>query len=231
MKASHILVLAAVFGTMIACKKGPVVVTKDPGPAQALPGGAIAQSADGEVSIMIYPGWKRGGPYSGNMPSLSDLGALGGGSTDVNSDLTNPSQPVAPSTQVDVETEADLAKKGIAIWVNDSSRPIPGEERTSYRIKVNTDGPKSLEDAAADVKQDLLNEGPVQYVELPIGKAARYEAKTTKIDGGELYQIVYVLVNGDKWYTVKFTTQNAPSTVQNVEKAVIDSLRIKPAKA
>ncbi|MBC8064423.1 MAG: hypothetical protein H7Y17_06315, partial [Chlorobia bacterium] len=83
---------------------------------------------------------------------------------------------------------------------------------------------------AADAKQDILNEGPIQYVELPIGKVARMEAKTTKIDGGELFQIVYVVVNGEHIYNIRFTTQNAPTSVQQIEKEVMDSLRIKPAK-
>jgi hypothetical protein len=41
---------------------------------------------------------------------------------------------------------------------------------------------------------------------------------------------VYVIVNGEHIYDVRFTTQNDPSSVKNVEKQVIDSLRIKPAK-
>lgn len=89
----------------------------------------------------------------------------------------------------------------------------------------------SLEDAAKEAKDDLLNEGAIQYVELPIGKAARLEAKNTKIDGGELFQVVYLVVNGEEVYNIRFTTQNSPSGVQQIEKEVMNSLRIKPAKA
>jgi hypothetical protein len=38
-------------------------------------------------------------------------------------------------------------------------------------------------------------------------------------------------VNGEHIYNVKFSTQNAPSQVQQIEREVMESLRIKPAKA
>jgi hypothetical protein len=139
--------------------------------------------------------------------------------------------PPPEETAMDAEEAAALEKKGILIWVNGSSRPIPGEERTHYRIKMKKDGPMSLEDAAADAKQDMYNEGEIQYVDLPIGKAARLEGLTKKIDGGELFVVMYVVVNGEDVYNIKFATQEQPGTVQGIEKDVINSLRIKPAPA
>ncbi len=217
-----------------SCKKGPMVVVTDPGPYQAPQGAVIATSSDGLVSILVPSGWKRGGPNSMVMPSLGEvMGSMGSmGSDGVSGDLQNLAQQMQQDEAAeDAQVAAELEKKGILIWVNNPSRPIPGEERTSYRIKRTDDGPKSLEDAAAAAKDDILNEGPIQYVDLPIGKVARMEAKTTKVDGGELYQIVYVIVNGDHTYNVRFTTQEAPTTVQQIEKEVMESLRITPAKS
>lgn len=221
------VIASLVFVFALGCKKGPVVVVKDPGPAQLPAGTQLAESSDKAVSIAIASGWKQGGPDSFTAPSLGDMmGSMGG-------DMQSMTQgsPSAGESAMDAETAADLEKKGILIWVNDSTKPIPGEERTHYRIKRTDNGPMSLEDAAAEAKEGLINEGPIQYVELPIGKAARLEAKNTKIDGGELFQVVYVVVNGEHVYNIRFTTQNGAGVIQGVEKDVINSLRIKPAPA
>lgn len=215
----------------VGCNKGPVVVVTDPGPYQAPQGAVVAKSSDGAVSIMVPNGWRRGGPGSMVMPSLGEV--MGGmGSESMGGDMQSlANQMQQDETAAEAQAAAELEKKGILIWVNNSSRPIPGEERTSYRIKRTDDGPKSLEDAATAAKDGIINEGPVQYVDLPIGKVARFEAKTTKIDGGELFQIVYVIVNGEHIYNVRFVTQEAPTVVQQIEKDVMESLRITPAKS
>ncbi len=227
------IILALIIGAAFGCKKGPVVVVKDPGPAQPVQGAKIATSSDGSVSIAVMPGWKRGTPDSFLAPTLGEsMFGSGDGPSSEYSGVggsgagTESSDPTAAPPET-----AELEAKGILLWVNDSSRPIPGEERTSYRVKRKDDGPKSLEDAVEEAKQSMLKEGPVQYVDLPIGKAGRLEAKTTKIDGGELYEIVYIVVNGEHTYNIRFATQNSPTSIQSIEKDAINSLRIKPAKA
>lgn len=225
--ASLLLVFA------LGCKKGPVVVVKDAGPYQAPQGTTIAESSDRLVSIAIPSGWRRGGPNSMVAPTLAEgMGAMGGigeGSGELNS--VGQGSLFQEDTAAEAQIAADLEKKGILIWVNNSSRPIPGEERTSFRIRRTDGGPMSLEEAAKAAKDNLLNASAIQYVELPIGKVARLEAKTTKIDGGERFEIVYIAVNGEHIYNLKFTTQESPTSVQGIEKEVVDSWRIKPAKA
>lgn len=219
----RILFASILLAISLGCKGGPVVSVKDPGPAQLPMGAQLAESSDKVCSIMVAPGWKRGSPGSNVMPSMSEtLGSLGGDSSQVSSIAQE-------ETAIDAQEAAELEEKGILIWVNDASRPIPGEARTNYRVRRKDDGPMSLEDAVADAKQDIYNE-TITYVDLPIGKAGRMEALTTKVDGGQLFQIVYVVVNGDHIYDVRFTTQNDPASVKSIEKQVIDSLRIKPAK-
>ncbi len=215
----------------LGCKKGPVVVVKEGGPYQAPQGMSIAKSGDGQVAILVPSGWKRGGPSSMVGPSLAETMGAAGGISEAAGNPDAMSGLFADSPAEEAKVAEDLEKKGILIWVNSPSRMIPGEERTSFRIKRTEDGPKSLEEAAEAAKETMLNEGPIQYVELPIGKVARFEAKNTKIDGGELYQIVYLICNGDQVYNVRFVTQESPTTVQQIEKEVMDSLRITPAKA
>lgn len=207
----------------VGCKKGPVIVVKDPGPAQVTQGTQIAESSDKSVSIMVAPGWKRGSPNSSSMPSLGGLEGMGEG--------MGSAPPSNEETAINAEEAADLEKKGILIWINGSSRPIPGEQRTYYRVKVKKDGPMSLEDAATAAKDDMMNESAPQFIDLPIGKVARLEGLTKKIDGGELYEVIYVVVNGEDVYSVKFGTQEQPTIIQGIEKDVMNSLRIKPAAA
>jgi hypothetical protein len=203
------------------CKHGPVVVTKDPGPAQLPQGAILAESSDRTVSVVVPNGWRRGGPDSMSAPSLGDMmGSMGGSGGGIGS-----------SDQAgEAQTAADLEKKGVLIWINDSSKPIPGEERTHFSIKLLKGEGKSLEEAVEDAKGDLINEAPPTYVELPIGRVGRLQAKNTKIDGGELNQVLYLIVNGNDVYKVRFATQNGDTVIPQVEDQVMQSLRIKPAK-
>jgi hypothetical protein len=215
-----IALLASIFLVFaVGCKKGPMAVVKDPGPAQLSAGAVLAESSDKTVSIAIPSGWKRGSESSFSMPSMSDLGSGMG---------SEQSTPSTEESANEAEEAAELEKRGILVWANDSSKPIPGEERTHFSVK-KIDESMSLDEAAEAAKGNLINEGAIQKVELPIGPAARLEAKNTKKDGGELFTILYVVVNGNQVYNIRFTTQNGPTAVQSIEQEVINSLRIKPA--
>lgn len=215
----------------LGCKKGASVAVKDPGPYQAQAGEQIAESGDKNVSILVPGGWKRGGPMSSTTSMSETLGGLGEGTTgELGENMQNMAQGMAKDEAAMDATEAsELEAKGILIWVNDGSRPIPGETRTHYSVK-KTSGASSLEDAATAARDDITGESAPQMVEIPIGKAARFESKVTNRDGGEVFTIMYVVVNGEDAYQIKFVTQNMPSAVQSIEKQVIDSLRITPAK-
>ena len=221
------LILPLLIVVFSGCKHGPLVVTKDPGPAQLPQGATLAESSDRTASLVVPNGWRRGGPDSLSAPSLGDMmGSMGGSGS---SDLQN---GIASSEQAgDAQMAADLEKKGVLIWINDSSKPIPGEERTHFSVKLLKGERKTLEEAVEDAKGDLINEAPPTYVELPIGKVGRLQAKNTKIDGGELNQVLYLIVNGSDVYKIRFATQNGDTVIPQVEDQVMQSLRIKPAKS
>lgn len=214
---------------IVGCKGGPKSVVKNPGPAAIPDGVTLAESSDRTVSIMVPPGWKRGGPSSNPLGSLSDMG-MGSSSSEMPSGMQDMANSMASQDQAaDAEEAAELEKKGILVWVNDSTKPIVGEERTHFSVKLVKDSGASLEQAAQDAKADLIDEGAPTYVELPIGKAARFQTKNIKVDGGELNQILYIIVNGNDKYKIRFATQNGEQAISQIEKPVIDSLRIKPA--
>jgi len=214
---------------IVGCKGGPKSVVKYPGPAAIPDGATLAESSDRTVSIMVPPGWNRGGPSSNPLGSLRDMGTdsstseLPSGTRDLANSMASQDQAA------EAEEAAELEKKGILVWVNDSTKPIVGEERTHYSVKLVKDAGASLEQAAQDAKADLIDEGAPTYVELPIGKAARFQTKNIKVDGGELNQILYIIVNGVDIYKVRFATQNGEQAINLIEKPVIDSIRIKPA--
>lgn len=215
----------AVFSVVFGCKKGPVVVTKDPGAAPLQQGWQLAESSDKTVSMGIAPGWRRGGAGSMNMMEFATSGMGNEGSSEAFNQ-----QIEAEQQKNDAEVAAELEKKGIVISCIDGSKPIPGEARTQYTVKREKIGPMSMEDAAQAVKGNLTNEGDPKFVEIPIGKAAYFHITNTMKDGGVVTKIVYVVCNGEDVYTVSFVTENAASTVDSIAEPVIQTLRIKPAK-
>lgn len=214
------LVSIVVFG----CNKGPVPIVKDPGPAQLPPGWTLAESSDKTVSMGIASGWRRGGAKSSNMMELGTSGMGTEGMPQNFADQINKEQQAD-----DAAVAAELEKKGIIISCIDSSRPIPGEERTRYNVKREKKGPMKLEDAAEEAKGDLIGEGKPTPVDLPIGKAIRYDATEERKDGGVVTKIVYIVCNGEDVYTISFVTESNASVIQQIAEPVIQTLRIKPA--
>ncbi|MBN9501720.1 MAG: hypothetical protein BGO01_15385 [Armatimonadetes bacterium 55-13] len=221
-----VFALSIISLVVVACSKGPVPTVKSAAPAQLGQGWDLAESSDKTVSLGIAPGWKRGGANSMNMMEFATSGMGTEGMTqEALAQLEQEQQ------KNDAEVAAELEKKGIVISCIDSSKPIPGEERTRYTVKREKKGPMTLEAAAEAAKEDLIDEKGPTMVDLPIGKAARFDSKSTLRDGGVVTKVVYILCNGDDVYTVSFITENDANSILQVVDPVIQTLRIKPAGA
>jgi len=208
----------------LGCKHGPTLVTKDPGPAQMPADWKLAQSSDKTVSLGVASGWRQGAPGSMNVAEMATSGmGTEGMSPEGMSQLDKMQQ------ESDAQAAADLEKKGIVISCIDSSKPIPGEARTQYRVKREKKGPMSLEDATAAEKGQQIGAGAPTYVELPIGKAGYLHVTDNLKDGGVVTKIIYIVCNGEDVYTISFITENAASTIESIADPVIQTLRIKPA--
>lgn len=223
-----IILISTILCVIAGCKKGPVAVVKDPGPAQLPAGWQLAESSDKTVSMAIAPGWRRGGAGSMNVMDMATSGMGVEGTAQDNGF----SQQMEKEQQAnDAEVAAELEKKGIVISCIDGSRPIPGEARNQYMVKREKKGPMSLEDAAKDEKEHLVNEGEPKYIDLPIGKAAYFHAVEEMKDGGTVTKIAYVICNGEDVYTITFVTEAQASIIEQIAEPVIATLRIKPAKS
>lgn len=220
----RIALISFVSFVVLACNKGPVPVVKDPGPAQLPQGWTLFESSDKTVSMGIAPGWRKGGAKSSNMTEIATSGMGTEGMPQNFVDQMSQTQQAD-----DAQVMADLEKQGIIISCIDSSRPIVGEERTRYNVKREKKGPMKLEDAAEEAKGNLIGEGQPQPVELPIGKAIRYDSTEERKDGGVVSRITYIVCNGEDVYTISFVTESAASVIQQVAEPVIQTLRIKPA--
>lgn len=231
-----ILVGILSFG-LTGCKRAPELHVTAAPPAVLEGGWLSASSPDGSVTLGIPPGWKAGVDTSAG--SLSDMMSnIGGSNTDsqpisdpaLNSQLQDMAQKME---QKDKEAEqkalAKLAEKGIVINAINGSKPIPGEERTHFYVKVfHSGGPISKEDAIDIEKNHFAFPPKPTNVQLPIGAALRFAADDSLRDGMTLHQISYVVVDGSDFYTLRFITEEDATAIQQIAEAVANTFRIKP---
>lgn len=211
--------------TLVGCG-GPAVVVKDPGPAALPAGWTLAENKNGGVSVGIAPGWGVRPPRMMGNP----LGEM--------VDTGNPqvNQLAGELNAMELEGEAEeaaaLEKKGIYLTLyNQGVRPVVGEPMSRYFVKKKAEmGNLSLDRAAKLTRDELIGEDAGTKVTLPIGDAMRFNVREETRDGGVLSQVVYVLVNGNERWTVRFVTREDPSMFKDIHEPVLQTLRIRPAK-
>ena len=236
-RGSRILVAVVTWGLMglVGCASpGPKLIRME---AATLPADWVkAESTQDGVSIGVPQGW-----IPGVDPMIDPLTASSfGGGTSAGMDASSMSSQLpsdSPLKQMAAETEKDakefaeketakLREKGVILYVRDSSRPIPGEERTHYTVKRTTGTALTLDDAAADVKKKLLNEGQGKLVQLPIGPAVRFESTNTSRGGDKIHEIIYALQDGATTYNIRFVAVNNPSVLGPIADEVAKTFRI-----
>jgi len=222
----------------VGCKSAPVVHLKDPGPAALPAGWETADSPQDGVSIGVPSGWR---PGTGRAIMASDLMSSGvdsGAGSDPNA-ASDPNSGLGAmvnnmqeqSNLEEAKAMEELRKKGTIIHVIDSSRPIPGEERTRYYVKKFThDSDYPLDEAAADEKEAMKNEEKPETVNLPVGKAIRYYAQFKTIGGDTVTHISYVLADGKVSYVVRFAQTGENPTITGIDRQVMETFRAKPTK-
>lgn len=191
------------------------------------PGWTTAVSEQDGLSIGLPSGWRQG------VPKMFDASSMLGNSDDPNA---NPDmqQFANDMKQMDEKAERDrleeLRGKGILLHCVNGNRPTIGEEPTRYYVTVEKPGGSlSLKSAADMEKENLLEEGAGKEVTLPNGKAWRFESRVKSRGGDDLFRISYVLAHDDRKYTLHFASTNDPSSIEQIERAVAESLRIDPS--
>lgn len=215
----------------------PAIHVKNAGPA-TMPGGwTTASDPDSGVSLGVAPGW-----HAGVDKLLDPMGMASGAASDIQSqaaaDPNNPLGQMAKQLgdmdkQQEAQALADLKAKGIVIQVLDSSRPIPGEERTRYYVKRIDHGSNYALDLATQDEEDFLRglgADPPTPVDLPIGPAMKFTADRKTIAGDESTHISYVVVDGKYSYHLRFAATNNPTAIQSIADDAAKSWRITPSK-
>jgi hypothetical protein len=229
------MVLLAI--ALAGCSKPAVHVLKASAPN--LPSGWTKAVDDtGTVSVGVANGWHEGvdTPLAGSGLDLAQ-GIAGSASTPT-TDTENPAGQLANQMAADdakdqQEGKEALKAKGVVIQIIDASKPIPGEARTRYYVKVDKHDGNILLDGALDEEKEFLRgtgAGDPVKVDLPIGPAYRFDADRKTIGGDELTRISYVVVDGKNSYHLRFVSTNNPTSIQSIAKDVADSWRIKPSQ-
>jgi hypothetical protein len=198
------------------------------------------KSADGSVRIGIPGGWRFGvdrmdssplGMANDAMSSQQDQSMQG-------SELGEQVQQMANGIKQQADEQeqkqlADLAAKGIVVNViSVGTRPIPGEARTRYYVKKSPQGHAvQLVDAAEKERGQFEHKPLLHNITLPIGPALKLSEKRTLTDGGEFYQISYLVVDGEDIYSIRFITEESPATIDAVADQVMQTFRVMPSKA
>lgn len=221
---------------LAACAK-PAVHVID-APAATLPSGwTVAKDDTGAISVGVASGWHEGVDTTLGGSGIDMAQGIAGSQSNQSLDPSNPAGQLAnPMAADDAEEQAkakaELKAKGVVIQIIDGSKPIPGEARTRYYVKVdNHDGNVSL-DKAVDEEMDFLQglgaSNPVKLA-LPIGPAYMINADRKTMGGDQLTRISYVVVDGKKSYHLRFVATNNPTSIQQIAADVAKSLRIKPS--
>jgi hypothetical protein len=206
--------------------------------APTLPSGwTMAKDDTGTVSVGVANGWHEGVDTALGSSGIDLAQGIAGSESNQSLDPSNPAGQLANSMAADdaqeqAKAKAELKAKGVVIQIIDSSKPIPGEARTRYYVKVDDhDGNVSL-DKAVDEEMEFLQglgaSNPVK-VKLPIGPAYMINADRKTIGGDELTRISYVTVDGKKSYHLRFVATNNPTSIQQIAADVAKTLRIKPS--
>lgn len=200
-----------------------------------IPASWKVQSADKYgISIAYPPGWK---PGSGKVMDPTEM--LAGQGVDVpptqtgNAAVDREMQNLNEQAREDEAKEmAKLEAKGIIIRVNDlNQKPIVGEDPTRFQVVVLRNPSSSLADAAKTELEHVPGEEAPKPYTLPIGPAMVIHANKKMMDGADEYCARYIVQDGKTMIVVRFLTEGTATEIQNVEKQIMDSLRVVPGKA
>ena len=178
------------------------------------------------LSLGIAPGWHVGAPsIASQMGFNSDTPA--DPYADPNSQALQDSMAKAGKDESAKESE-DLEKQGILLLVSDGSRTLPGEEPNQYEIKhVILPGEMDLENAAKVARQELEFAHNPEFVDLPMGKAAKFVLNYSNKSGDHIHKINYVFVDGKEMYELEFS-MTGEDRIKDIADQVAQTFRVRP---
>lgn len=208
------------------CKSAAPVHVLAGGPVAMAAGWVSASSRDGKVTLGVPTGWRAGA----DKVSTDPLALM---PTQDNSVVDPELQRVQAGFDADAKREEQkaldaLLQKGIVLNVINGSKPIPGETRTHYFVRVkHEDGNASWSDANEQERAYYAFPPHPEEVKLPIGKALKYASKEDMRDGGTVYKVSYVAIDGSRIYSLRFVTEENEDAIKSIAEQVAQTWRIK----
>ena len=201
----------------------------------ALPGGYVLQNAEKYgISIGIPPGWRVA---SGETVDPKDAIAGTGMDTASNAPTgdTGIDNFIKKNEEERKKDEAaallKLEERGVVIHVMSTTKGVLYETPTHYSVAIKPNPAATLAAAAQTVLERVPGEEKPVPVTIPAGPAMLIKADKSMRDGGHVFTSKYVLQDGKTLIVVAFVTEADAAVISQIEKPVIDTLRIVPGKA
>jgi hypothetical protein len=232
-----LLILSFALVILFGCSKGPEIKVTQA--SSQLPAGwQPAVSDDGKVEVGVPSGWRQGVDTiaSGGDLAPAGMGMAGEmpapqatGDASLDKSLSEMSAEAnKTSKEMEQKQLAKLKEKGIVINVINGSKPIPGEARTHYYVKIKKMGGNiTPEEAKEETQKTFLHKVTPTEVKTPIGTAYRFEETRQLVDGANYTEINYAIINGSDLYVLAFVTEEQSTAITQIDKDVIQTLRIK----
>ena len=179
------------------------------------------------LTLGVAPGWREG------QPSMTAQMGLGGDTPpdpygDPNAQALQDSLAKANKTDA-VKDREQLEKDGILMLVSDGSRTLPGEEPNQYIIQhVSLPGEMDIENGAKVARQELEFAHNPEFVDTPMGKAAKFVLNYTNKSGDKIHKAMFVFVDGKEMYELTFTNTGEDNKIKPIADQVAQTFRIKP---
>ena len=113
--------------------------------------------------------------------------------------------------------------------ISDGSRTLPGEEPNQYIIQhVSLPGEMDIENGAKVARQELEFAHNPEFVDTPMGKAAKFVLNYTNKSGDKIHKAMFVFVDGKEMYELTFTNTGEDNKIKPIADQVAQTFRIKP---
>lgn len=203
----HVLLGGLFVLALVGCgPKNVVTLKRDAAPAE-VPAGWYLREEDG-YSIVV--------PEHYQVPRDAGL-SIG--------DLQNIGSPVVA---YGMSPGQESTTKNAVLVLNDKNhKPIPGEVNTGLTLNVSErKGGADIEAEAKKVGENMYGEKS-EKIELPVGPAYEIRQHGKMVTGDEVWQIIYVICDGEKFYRMDFSTTNGESAIKDIAPVVAASFRVK----
>ncbi len=181
------------------------------------------------LSIGVPPGWQKGAPSVASQLGMGD--AQPDPYADPNVQGIKDSMAKMGKDE-SARQEVQLEGQGILMRITDGSRTLPGEEPNQIDVKhVILPGDMDLENGAKVARQELDFAHNPEFIDTPMGKAARFILNFSNKSGDHIHKVTYVFVDGKEMYELQFSCTGEDNKIKAIADPMAQTFRVKPGLA